>query len=406
MAPEPKTILLCGGGNAVHVMAALFGSQGHKVRILSTWSDEAARLRAASEEKGITVKCDNGQELVGWPEVIGKDPAVVVPGCDIVILALPAFAHEGYLKVIEPYVNKTLTVGAFPGQGGFDTCVRSCLGDKGDDCVVFAGETLPWACRTVEFGKKVEILGTKKEIDVAVSPASKSRPTLELLQTLLGKEPKLVSVGSFLSITLMNINMIWHPTISYGRYRLWDNETPFEKPPPFYEGVDAFTADLLSQMSDEMLRVKEVINASYPDVDLAGVMHVTDWINRAYGEDVKDNTNLMTAINTNKGYRGLVHPCVPTNDGKFLPDFKYRYFSEDVPFGLVVAKGIAELCDLPTPGIDTVIAWCQDKLNRTFIRPTNDHYTLRGSPDLDKSRAPQRYGFTDLHTYMVAHKYA
>jgi hypothetical protein len=35
---------------------------------------------------------------------------------------------------------------------------------------VFGLETLPWAARLEEFGKKVDILGTKFEVDLAVTP--------------------------------------------------------------------------------------------------------------------------------------------------------------------------------------------------------------------------------------------
>mmetsp|Transcript_25398 Transcript_25398/g.82139 ORF Transcript_25398/g.82139 Transcript_25398/m.82139 type:complete len:408 (-) Transcript_25398:953-2176(-) len=405
-APFQKTILLCGGGNATHVMTALFGSAGHRVRILSTFGDEAERLEAS---QGITCRCDDGTERTGRPEKVSKRPEDVVPGCEYVILAVPAFAHESYLALIEPYVSSTLTVGAFPGQGGFDTCVRSAL--RGKDCVVFAGETLPWACRIVDFGKRVDVLGTKKEVDVAVSPVHRTEATLEALQDLLGPEPRLCAVGSFLSVTLMNINQIWHPTISYGRFKDWDG-TPFEAPPPFYEGVDDFTAKMLTAMSDEILHVKRVVNDKYPDVDLGGVVHVREWITRAYGDDIKDPSNLMTSINTNKGYQGLTHPCVEAKEKTqqglpgFLPDFRYRYFTEDVPFGLLVSKGIAELAHVKTPAIDTVIDWCQSKLGRQYLTATDDGLTLQGATDLDKSRAPQRYGFHDLHSYMVAHKYA
>jgi len=403
MAPTTKTVLLCGGGNAVHVMAALASGAGHRVRILSTFADEAARLANSASERGITAKCDDGREVTGFLEKVAKDPAEVAPGCDVVVLAVPAFAHEAYLKAIAPFVDANVTVGAFPGQGGFDTCVRSTLKAPG---VVFAGETLPWACRIVDFGKRVEILGTKKEVDVAVSPAAESATTLATLQSFFGEEPRLVPVGSFLSITLMNINMIWHPTISYGQYRDWDGQSTFQTPPPFYEGVDRVTGDLLSAVSDEMLRVKAVVRARYPDVDLSGVVHVKDWICRAYGDDIADKSSLAAAINTNKGYRGLTHPCVKQPDGTFLPDFSYRYFTEDVPFGLLVAKGVAELAKVQTPAIDKVLDWCQRKLGKTFLLASKDNgLTLQGAPDVGASRAPQRYGFTDLHAYMLAHKY-
>ena len=44
-----------------------------------------------------------------------------------------------------------------------------------------------------------------------------------------------------------------------------------------------------------------------------------------------------------------------TEDGKFVPNFKFRYLWEDVPFGMAVIKGIATIAGVQTPNIDKVI---------------------------------------------------
>lgn len=77
--------------------------------------------------------------------------------------------------------------------------------------------------------------------------------------------------------------------------------------------------------------------------------------------------------------------------GKWVPDFGYRYLTEDVPFGLVVTKGLAELAGVPTPETDRVLAWCQEKLGKEFIVGSE----LKGK-DLALSRAPQAYGYKSL----------
>ena len=64
---------------------------------------------------------------------------------------------------------------------------------------------------------------------------------------------------------------------------------------------------------------------------------------RCYPEDISDKTNLYTAIQTNAACQGLKHPVKKTDDGKFVADFTYRYMTEDIPYGLVVIRGIAEI---------------------------------------------------------------
>ncbi len=44
-------------------------------------------------------------------------------------------------------------------------------------------------------------------------------------------------------------------------------------------------------------------------------------------------------------------------DGKFMPNFKFRYLFEDVPYGMAVIKGIASLAGVQTPKLDMVSYW-------------------------------------------------
>ena len=74
-----------------------------------------------------------------------------------------------------------------------------------------------------------------------------------------------------------------------------------------------------------------------------------------------------------------------------VPDYQSRYLSEDVPYGLLVVRGIAELADLPTPIIDEVIVWAQAKMGREYLVDGK----LQGC-NVNTSRAPQCYAFRSL----------
>ena len=87
----------------------------------------------------------------------------------------------------------------------------------------------------------------------------------------------------------------------------------------------------------------------------------------------------------------MVHPCTQTEDGKYLPNFNYRYLTEDLPYGLTVLKGIAQIAGVATPKMDHVIQWAQEKIGKSFIVDGK----LSG-PDITITRCPQRYGFNTL----------
>ena len=74
-----------------------------------------------------------------------------------------------------------------------------------------------------------------------------------------------------------------------------------------------------------------------------------------------------------------------------MPNFGYRYLSEDVPFGLVATHALAEIADVKTPTIDEVITWTQSVLKTNYIAGGR----LQGA-DTGDLRIPQNYGITTL----------
>ena len=74
-----------------------------------------------------------------------------------------------------------------------------------------------------------------------------------------------------------------------------------------------------------------------------------------------------------------------------MPDFGYRYLSEDVPFGLVITRALAELVKVDTPMIDEVVRWAQSVMQKSYL--VGDK--VRGS-DADHLPIPQHYGVSTL----------
>jgi hypothetical protein len=124
----------------------------------------------------------------------------------------------------------------------------------------------------------------------------------------------------------------------------------------------------------------------------------------SYSDNIGDKTSIYTMLITNKGYRGLTHPTVKVDaDGttKFMPNFKYRYFLEDIPMGLYVTQGIAELAGVATPNVDDAIMWCQSVMDKVFL--VDGKFIGK---DIPSTRSPQAYRFSDLDTFMKYNNYA
>lgn len=151
--PErPHTIVVAGGGHAAHVLLGLLGS--NPLYTVKLWDSRAHHLptwRAQLGASGGTVAVtnegasgDGSGPIEGRVAAVSDDPADVVPGADMIIIAAPAFAHEAYLKGSAPFVTDSTVVGTMVAAGGFEWALRDAYGDRVDRMVTFGMETLPW----------------------------------------------------------------------------------------------------------------------------------------------------------------------------------------------------------------------------------------------------------------------
>ena len=121
--------------------------------------------------------------------------------------------------------------------------------EKIKSVILTASGVLPWATRITEYGKTSEVLGTKRRVDITVSPAEAAESTHAVLQGIMGALPKLHTMPSMLMATLGN--MILHPCIMWAKWHDWDGK-PIDSKPLFYQAVDDAGAAKLNGVSDEV----------------------------------------------------------------------------------------------------------------------------------------------------------
>lgn len=390
-------IVVCGGGNGAHCMAAVAGShEAIEVRIISLFQDEAERWTNILKKDFLTIyePLVNGghMEISTKPKLVTKDPQKVLQGADIIFMVVPAFAHAQYLSAIEPFIQPNTLIVGMPGQAGFEFQCMNILGKKASQCAIASFESLPWACRVDDFGRHVQLIGFKDILGMSVVTGKNCSipfPIVDTIQELFGKKPAIHLVQNYIAINLMAKSII-HPPVMYGTWGKWDG-TPVKEKPLFYQGVDKRQADLLSRVSDECIATAKVIEKMRSDLDMTDVIHIFEWYKTYYHDEITDASSLMMAMRTNAAYDGLLHPMKTTDKG-FVPDFTYRYTREDIPFGLVVMKGIAELAGVTTPTMDEIITWAQTKLGKEYIVGGK----LKGK-DLKEARAPQSFGLNTIN---------
>ncbi|HSJ53397.1 MAG TPA: NAD/NADP octopine/nopaline dehydrogenase family protein [Anaerolineae bacterium] len=380
-------ITICGGGNGAQALAAIAARNlGCAVDVYAPLADEAARLAAGVDAHDGLEVC-GAVEARARPHCISADPLDVIPGSGMVVLVLPAFAHETILGQIAPYLDDGAWVGAIPARGGFDYCAARLLSSLGRaDARLFGLQTLPWACRIQEYGQVVHVLGVKEAVDAASRPAAAIGALAPLLEAMLGLpvEP----AASLLALTLANTGQLIHPGIMYGLFAHWDG-TPFdaEGVALFYHGLNEEGARTLAGLDSDLQAIRRRLQQ---EQDLAAVRPLLEWLRRSYGAAIADPSTLHAAFVTNRAYAGLKAPVRELTPGRFVPDFGARYLAEDVPFGLAVSRAIAALAGVETPAMDRVIAWAGERLGKDYL-----------GRDALQARIPQRYGLESLEALMA-----
>jgi len=390
------TVLVCGGGNAAQVVTGLMAMR-YKTIAVSFFADEAAKWKAALGESKFQLHVAGAHVplMASKPADITNDPSVAA-GADVIILAVPSFAHGEYFEKFAPYMKPGTIVGVMPARSGGDILFANKLGDKAKDMVFVGFETLPWACRVKEWGKSATILGTKGNILAAVTPPSAAAKAIGTLQGLLGAFPVIAQTQSNLAISLRNPGQIVHPGTMFGQWGTgmgWDGK-PVDAAPLFYQGVTEEIEKVLIAMTDEVQAVCRKMEEKVPGLDLKDACTLRQWYMECYDGQMSDTSTLKTCMNTNKAYDGLKHPC-KEEDGKFMPDLKYRYIAEDCPTGLCFSKGLAELCEVPTPQIDKVVQWAQECLGKEWI--VDGKMSGKG---ISETRAPQGVGIASLDKFI------
>lgn len=360
-------LAICGGGNAGHALAVATSQnfEGDIVWLVS--SDEKAELlRSGVFSQGGLRSTGAITGSADKVRVVSSQAAEVIPDADIVMIAVPAFAHAPVLKKISPYLKDDSLIGALPARGGFEfeaTSIVQGIEPEGRRRI-FGLQTLPWSTRVVQAGKVVDFAAIKGKVLMATLPRRHANAVAARLSQLLGME--IVPTPNFLNMTLGNPGQVVHPGLMYGFFATWAGQSySADTVPRFYADVSDAMGVFVEQLSNEIVAVARELEAQSAGLDLSGVLSVLEWLRISYAHLTKDTATAATCFRTGPlGMRKA--PMVETTAKNFVPNFRYRNLTEDVPFGLVVTKAIAQIAGVQTPAIDAVIRWTEEKIGKRF----------------------------------------
>jgi len=96
-------------------------------------------------------------------------------------------------------------------------------------------------------------------------------------------------------------------------------------------------------------------------------------------------------MRTNRAYATIRTPLKQVDSG-FTVDVAHRFFQEDVPYGLVILRDVADLVDVQTPYIDEILLWCQGLMGKEYL--VNGKLAGR---HMNETGAPTQYGAKTIY---------
>lgn len=374
-------LVICGTGPGAQALASKNQENKNFKEII------LFELKEGSVDKDTQIHWPNGQVSTLEGCKITSDPSIAIPNADVILLCNPANSYPYILEKIAQHMTpSTKLICGVPGACAFDWMVREAFSGKEKEFTIAATESLPFIAK--RSGKNlIKVHALKHQLYLATFPSNAS-DLIEYvgLEETLGVSLKKLDL--FLSLTLINPNVKVHPLLFIEALKFAQDKTDRN----VYElGDESFVR--LEKIEKEVFFLAEHLSQE-TGLKIDPIPTLKQWFTDCYGSLIQDNTTAKTCLASHSVYASLKENFLKgTQNGE--PNSsdrgKSRYLTEEIPYGLLSLKGLAELANVKTPTIDGVIEDCQKYLSKKYI----ENGKLIKS-NLSDTSAPQRFGMSVL----------
>ena len=333
-----KVAVLGSGGGGLAV-AQDFGAHGHEVRLFD-FENFPDNIKAVKKNGGISAEGD----LKGFTPVkySGHDISEALKGAEIVIAVGPAYSTKPFAEACKAHLKKGQVIIVCPSSCGGSVEFKNGIGRpiRDEDILVAETNTLPYAVRVTEPGKIRVFLKLRGGLFLAALPARNTEKVLNMVKDVY---PHLVAAKNIMQTSLQNGNPVIHPAITLLNVGLIERTGGDFY---FYEdGVTPAVGRLVEAVDKERLAIAKKLGVNVlPDPEL-GMLQ---------GYQTENNYN--TSYQKAPGYKGI----------KAQSSLDYRYFNEDVGYGLVLMSKLGAQIGVPTPHIDSIITLVSTIMQRDY----------------------------------------
>ena len=299
------TVIGCGNGGMA--LAGLIASKGYLVNIFEGIQPTEAFLQL-QKEKEITIKGDI--QARGTINEVTTDISVALAQSDIILIVVPAYAHESVFEKLIPHLRDGHKVVIILGNFGTFK-LRKMMQQYGINKKITVSElaSLPFACRKITYNT-VEVYKCKTKMKIASYPVHKNNEMLILMNTIMD----IFFPGqNVLELSLDNFNCVLHPLpvlLNVGCI-----EKNHEKFRHYIDGISPAISELIHRMDEERLEIRRSYGLK--------LLPVLDRFKMYYGEN--SSADVYEYINSAQSpYKNLYGQKITS-----------RYLTEDIPYLVV-----------------------------------------------------------------------
>jgi opine dehydrogenase len=315
-------VAVLGAGHSGFGLAGDLALRGVPVHLYEHPDFEAA-IAPVREAGGIAVRGVTG-EGVARPVLVTTDAGAALADVRLAFVVVPAYAHDAMAAAVARHLQPDHVVVLMPGNAGGALAFRRAVTALGGPAITVAeAASFIFACKK-DGPAGVWIRGVKHGLPVGVLPAER---TDEVMAWLLGLYPTLAAGMDVLETSLSNANHVAHPPallLNIARIEATGGDYSF-----FHEGMTPSVARLTDAIDAERLSL--VATLGYEPVT------TLEQLTRFYGDQGFGGATYYDAVHT-----------TPVHGAARAPgSIDHRYFTEDLPYGLVPLAEIGAALDVP-----------------------------------------------------------
>jgi len=324
---DPPSVAILGAGHQGHTFAGYLGLNGVDVSIVNRSQSKVDRIR---EYGGIEVT----GELSGFVELdrVTTDVAAGIAGCDVVLVAVPAYGHRYFARELAGTVCDDQLI-FLPTDNYGSLRFRRLLADTVSTIPPIAGAAIsPFPGLAHEPGV-VDTHGVKDSVPLAAVAGGDTGEILPIINDLFGPDTPFEPATNIFEVNLQNLNPYMHSAINVFNLARIDAGVDWLY---YGEGCTPAVERIVAGLDEERLAVGEAF-----DLELVSLREL---VGEMYESSVSGDT-VVEMLGESPVHRTLPGPT----------DLSHEYLTEDVPYGLVPLASLCRALEIPRPTLDSVI---------------------------------------------------